>query len=82
MVSGNNLVVQTTHYKSIYKPTVYNAEEAHLYVHHETFLPALPLCMEWLDFNPSDTKPGNIYFQCDMYMRLNHFLSRQLPGCR
>lgn len=38
---------------------VYNAEEAHLYVHHETFLPALPLCMEWLDFNPSETKPGN-----------------------
>lgn len=42
--------------------TVYNAEEAHLYVHHETFLPALPLCMEWIDFNPSETRPGETNF--------------------
>lgn len=37
---------------------VYNAEEAHLYVHHETFLPSLPLCMEWIDFNPTEPTPG------------------------
>lgn len=38
---------------------VYNAEEAHLYVHHESFLPALPLCMEWMDYNPGETEAGN-----------------------
>jgi len=37
---------------------VYNAEEAHLYVHHESFLPSLPLCMEWMDYNPGDTEAG------------------------
>ncbi len=42
--------------------TVYNAEEAHLYVHHETFLPSLPLCMEWIDFNPTETAPGIFFF--------------------
>lgn len=42
--------------------SVYNAEETHLYVHHEALLPALPLCMEWIDFNPEETDPGiNVY---------------------
>lgn len=39
---------------------MYNAEEAHLYVHHETFLPSLPLCMEWMDYSPNEEAPGNI----------------------
>jgi periodic tryptophan protein 1 len=39
---------------------VYNAEEANLYVHHETLLPALPLCMEWLDYVPDEESPGNL----------------------
>ena len=37
---------------------VYNAEEAHLYVHHETLLPSLPLTMEWLDYDPQAEQPG------------------------
>jgi len=37
---------------------VYNSEEAHLYVHHEIMLPALPLCMEWMDYNPNEDTPG------------------------
>merc|ERR1712135_269016 len=36
-----------------------HVEEAHFYVHHESFLPALPLCMEWLDFNPGESEAGN-----------------------
>jgi len=38
---------------------VYNSEEAHFYVHHESFLPSLPLCMEWMDYNPGDGESGN-----------------------
>lgn len=31
---------------------VYDAAEANLYVHHDFLLPAMPLCLEWLDFHP------------------------------
>ncbi|GAA6026925.1 hypothetical protein JCM8097_005967 [Rhodosporidiobolus ruineniae] len=34
---------------------VYDDKEENLYVHHDLLLPAMPLCLEWLDFCPGKT---------------------------
>ncbi|GAA5829504.1 hypothetical protein JCM3770_002477, partial [Rhodotorula araucariae] len=43
---------------------VYDEREENLYVHHDLLLPAMPLCLEWLDFCPGrtdadDSRKGN-----------------------
>ena len=42
---------------------VYDESEENLYVHHDLLLPAMPLCLEWLDFCPGreggDAGKGN-----------------------
>ncbi|GJN88458.1 hypothetical protein Rhopal_001424-T1 [Rhodotorula paludigena] len=35
---------------------VYDDREENLYVHHDLLLPAMPLCLEWLDFCPGRTE--------------------------
>ncbi|XP_032673816.1 periodic tryptophan protein 1 homolog isoform X2 [Odontomachus brunneus] len=39
---------------------VYNEEEGSFYCHHELPISSYPLCMEWLNYDPDDPKPGNL----------------------
>ncbi|KAF4520167.1 hypothetical protein B566_EDAN008985 [Ephemera danica] len=39
---------------------IYNEDEGYLYVHHDLFLPSLPLCFTWLNHEPGEATPGNL----------------------
>jgi periodic tryptophan protein 1 len=39
---------------------VWSEEDDNLYVHHDIMLASFPLCVEWLDFDPSADAAGNL----------------------
>uniref|UniRef100_A0A6V7LZ75 Uncharacterized protein n=1 Tax=Bracon brevicornis TaxID=1563983 RepID=A0A6V7LZ75_9HYME len=51
---------------SILEVFVYNEKEGSFYCHHDFLLPSFPLCIEWLNFDPTSMKPGNLCAIGDM----------------
>ncbi len=41
---------------------VYNRPDRHFYIHHDLMLPSYPVCLEWMDFDPTETGSGLIIF--------------------
>ncbi|XP_042886127.1 periodic tryptophan protein 1 homolog [Penaeus japonicus] len=64
ITSGDNLVAvgHVDGDAAILEVYVYNSEEGSFYVHHDILLPAIPLCMEWMNYDPGDEflRPGNM----------------------
>ncbi|XP_067000824.2 periodic tryptophan protein 1 homolog [Anabrus simplex] len=63
VISPNDNLIVVGHVEddaSILEVYVYNEEEGSLYVHHDLLLPAFPLCLEWLNYDPAEKTPGNL----------------------
>lgn len=54
------LMGHVEHDAAILEVYVHNDEEGYLYVHHDVLLPCVPLCIEWLNYQPkAQGAPGN-----------------------